>query len=210
MSGAEQENVATKSSYLRSDVESMAASDWEAALRLAGTIPVLWYRVQSIAIVAQHAPDEYVDAILEAAIREASLDDDAYNAIAVLNWVIDAAVSRNRPDVTRRLIDDILLRSPQISPPKSRGFALEILLERTVNMSDDLAERVANDLLDVAAVLAKDPIKKWRKWGISFVNRTTFSLSRCDPLLAERVLTTRFGADRARRLLNRHSVNRAR
>lgn len=194
----------------RDRVHELVSSDWTGALKVATEISHPWYRVQSLAEVATAAADHRVDAILEMALVEAGKDTDTYRRVAVLAWVIDAALARDRKPFAESILQDALTQSATVTPMKSRAAALELLLKRATKVGERDARQVADALLDVAATLAADPVKRWHKWGVSYVNRTARILSRDHMPLAVSLLTARFGAERSAAILARHSASRAR
>lgn len=190
---------------MRAQVEQLAVSQWAKALDVATEIPLPWYRVQSLATIARSADDDRVDDILEKACAEAFTDLDQFRRVAVLSWVVDAALVRNRNIFARRTLLNAAAASAEIVPAKSRGAALELLLEQAVKIGEPEGEQLANALLDVAAILATDPAKKWRKWSNSYVNRTVEILSRDHSASAKKLFVARFGLDQAVAILARHS-----
>jgi hypothetical protein len=195
---------ADRCNRLRTRVEQIAPYNWREAYDLAATIPLVWYRVQALSYVAQHAPDTEVDVILQAAAEEAGRDADSYRQTAVLAWVIDSALARNRKGQAEDLLRQMMDRVAAITPLKSRASMLETLLKRAVRLNKPSMTLVANSLLDTAASLQSDPVSRWRSWGRSYVNRTTWILSRADLPLAAELLSQRFGEEQARALLARH------
>jgi hypothetical protein len=145
-----------------------------------------------------------VDVILQAAAEEAGRDADSYRQTAVLAWVIDSALARNRKGQAEDLLRQMMDRVAAITPLKSRASMLETLLKRAVRLNKPSMTLVANSLLDTAASLQSDPVSRWRSWGRSYVNRTTWILSRADLPLAAELLSQRFGEEQARALLARH------
>ena len=152
---------------LRARVQQLARRDWAKALNEARDIPLIWYRVQSMATVVQHAPEEQVDPLLRRAIEHANTETDAYRRLAVLRWVAEAALERGRPAVARAMVERVVRESPTITPTKSRAYALESFLDVAKQVGAD--GPVAEALAQAAALLMKDSHKKWRKWGKSFV-----------------------------------------
>lgn len=191
---------------LRSRVHALSRSRWSEALRVAAEIPLPWYRVQALATVAQAAAEDQVDGVLERARREAARDADAYRRIAVLAWVIEAALDRGRTKLAERVLRDALDQSGTINPMRSRAAALELLLQEAMKLGAADARRVAEALLDVAEDLAAHPVKRWRKWGVSYFNRVAWTLSQGRRPLAEELLTARLGAARAAAVLARHGA----
>lgn len=199
---------AVQCAQLRTRVRQLASSHWAEALKVATEISLPWYRVQSLAAAAKAAADDRVDTVLEKALSEAMRDTDAYRRVAVLAWVIDAALSRERKNFAERVLRGAIVQSTTITPMKSRATALELLLAQATKVGERDARQVANALLDVAATLRGDPVKKWRKWGASYVNRTAWILSKEHAPLAENLLTARFGSERSAAILSRHSAPR--
>jgi hypothetical protein len=195
---------------MRTRVQQLVASHWAEALKVATEISRPWYRVQALAAVASAAADERVEAVLEKACGEAARDTDAYRRVAVLAWVIGAAMSRDRTAFAERVLRGAMVQSAAITPMKSRAAALELLLAEAARIGERETRQIAAVLLDVAAALSADPIKKWRKWGVSYVNRTAGILSEDHSLVAEDLLAARFGAERAGAILARHGVRRGR
>jgi hypothetical protein len=166
--------------------------------------------VQSIAAVASAAPEDRVDSLLSKAAAEAGRDTDPYRRWAVVAWIIEAAVARERFPFARQLLADALEACAQITPVKSRATALEILLQRAVSVGDRESRLYAEALLDAAAILEKNQFKKWQKWGASYVNRTAQRLSDAKKSnLAMSILEARLGTERAARVLSRHGQRRS-
>jgi len=69
---------------------------------------------------------------------------------------------------------------------------------------------VASLLLDCAALLSASKFKKWKNWGRSYVNRTAAAVGAAHPALAGRLLTERFGAEKAAKILSGHGAKRRR
>lgn len=189
----------------RNEASRLAAVRWEDAAGLARAISLPWYRVQTLAEVARYSPEDRVDQILAEAISVAMSDDDAYRRFGVLAWVLEAALARNRTDVAYAIVNQTLRDATAVTPTKSRAEVFELLLQRAKGLDDAMIEQIAFALLDAAAVLAKDPIKRWRKWGVTYVNRAAWSLSQIDQSMALRVLEGRFDRQRARELLAKQS-----
>ncbi|MBI1191227.1 MAG: hypothetical protein GC200_11175 [Tepidisphaera sp.] len=193
---------AFESAELRSRVDELVTSNWSQALKLANEIPHRWYRVQSLAKVAMAAPDDQFDTVLDTARSEASQDADAYRRVAVLAWIIDAALARGRSSTADAILRDAMSTIGTVIPDKSRAAALELLLARAIRIGDPHLRQVADALSEVAAILAADPYKKWRKWGKTYAKRIVWLLGRNHHPLAEQLLTARFGAARAAAFLN--------
>ena len=201
---------ADRCARMRSRVQQLVKSRWADGLELAREIPLPWYRVQALCAVASAADDGRVDGILKEAVKQAEGDADAYRRIAVVTWVIGAAASRNRVALAKRLLREAMARSGAITPLKSRASAIELLLAQAASIGEMEARQVADALLDAAAILSKDPEKRWRKWGTSFVNRTAGILSKEHASLARDLLSARFGAESANAILARHSASSVR
>lgn len=187
----------------RDRVAELAKAHWREADDMASAITLPWYRVQAYASVAEHCPEDEVDAMLAKA-SEAARDTDEYRRWTVLAWVIEAAVERGRMPVAKRLLADALEPCTRVTPLKSRAYGLQTLLERAVRVGEREAQAYGDALLDAAAALSVDPAISRRKWARTFVNRTAYYLSRSSPVLATRVLEGRFGAEKAAALLARH------
>lgn len=203
MSGPGWDN-ADQCAQMRARVHQLAPTHWAEAFKVATDIALPWYRVQALATVAKAADDDRVDAVLEKASSEAAKDTDAYQRIAVLSWVIDAALARERTAYAQRTLRSALAQSEAITPMKSRASALELLLTQATKLGEGDARQVAEALLNAAGGLAADPAKKWRKWGTSYINRAARTLSQYHRPLAEEILIARFGPERAAAILNRH------
>ncbi len=170
-------------------------------------IPLPWYRVQALASVAKAAPDDRVDAILDMATDEARREMDAYRRVAVVAWVIDAALARGRTEFALHSLQCALDECAGVTPVKSRAEALHLLLEQATKIGEHDTRRVAEALLDAAAALSADPVRKWRKWGKSYIHRATWTLSRAHMSLADNLLSARFGPERAAAILARHATH---
>ncbi len=205
MSGPGWDN-ADQCAQMRARVHQLAPTHWAEAFRVATDIPLTWYRVQALAAVAKAAADDQVGAVLEKASSEAGKDTDAYRRIAVLSWVIDAALERERKVFAQQTLRSALAQSDAITPMKSRASALELLLARATKLGEGDARQVGEALLNAAGALAADPEKKWRKWGTSYINRVARTLSQHHRPLAEEILTARYGPKRTAAILKRHGA----
>lgn len=190
--------------YLRARVDQLVWSRWDDALTLAIEIPLPWYRVQSLARVAEAAEESRVDEVLAMALKEAAKSTDAYRRVAVLRWVIEAARRRDRKDLAETVLRGAIVESAAVTPLQSRGKAIDKLLQEAVYMGEPCARLAADALLDVAQALKADPIRRWRKWSASFVNYVVCALRKDHRSLTEELLTSRFGAERCAEILARH------
>ncbi len=194
---------ATECAGLRNRVCDLAPSDWAAALKIAISIPLPWYRVQSLAVVVTTAPDNRVDDLLDRACRTARTDKDAFRSLAVLAWVIDAALFRDRTKEAARVLRSALAGSDKITPPSSRARALGLLVERATRVGEQNARDAANALFNTVTTLIADPFPKWRNRGLLYLKRAVVTLDRDHRTLVEDLLTAHFGPDGAAAILSR-------
>lgn len=136
---------------------------------LARKISVTWYRVQSLAEVILHAPDEEVDNLIAAARRDAQSDPEPYKGIAVLAWVAQAAGARGRAREVERIIDAVLASLPHLTPLKSRAYAPMQLLDvagEVISPRD--RQRLRDAILACAGVMLNSPSAGQRRCGLWF------------------------------------------
>jgi hypothetical protein len=111
----------------RGEVSRIAPRDWAKALDRARTVPDGWYRAQSLATVAEHAPDERVLGILNEAVKAANTCPDEYGMVAVLSWPLQVAFKRGRIDFAERERDRAIALAARVEPLASRAYALQCL-----------------------------------------------------------------------------------
>lgn len=133
---------------------------------LARKISVTWYRVQSLAEVILHAPDEEVDNLIAAARRDAQSDPEPYKGVAVLAWVAQAAGARGRAREVERITDAVLASLPHLTPLKSRAYAPMQLLDvagEVISPRD--RQRLRDAILACAGVMLNSPSAGQRRCG---------------------------------------------
>ncbi|HYF16176.1 MAG TPA: hypothetical protein VD971_14010 [Phycisphaerales bacterium] len=192
---------------LRTRACQLARTRWADALEVARGIEIPWYRAQALAGVAESAPEERVDDVLTRACSAAAEGNDAYQRVAVLAWVIEAAAARGRIEYAKRVLADALAKSAGVTPLRSRATTLELLLRAAVGLGERDARVVAVALLDAAAELRAHSGKRWRKWGASYLNRTACLLAPY-PALALSLLEACLGEERAKAVFTRHTAAR--
>jgi hypothetical protein len=111
----------------RSEVERLAPKDWAKALDRARKIPDGWYRAQSLATVAEHAPTERVRDVLNEAVKAADACHDGYGMVAVRSWPIEAAFKRGHISFAERERNRAIEIAASVEPRASRAFALQYL-----------------------------------------------------------------------------------
>lgn len=172
----------------RTRVQQIARKDWSAALKAAAVIELPWYRAQSLATVARHAPENNVADVLRRAIRTADGDTDEYRRTAVLSWVIDAALARGERAIADRTLKKAVRQAAEIQPLKSRGQALELLLGPALTLGPTAAEAVVDATIVTATQIARTP---WRNWAKSLLNRAVRIVGDANPALAEHLKAAR-------------------
>ena len=118
---------AQSSVYGRSETEQLAPRDWAKALDRARAIRDGWYRAQSLATVAEHAPEDRVLDILKEAVKAADTCHDEYGMVAVRSWPLQVAFKRGRISFAERERDRAIELAARIEPLASRAFALQYL-----------------------------------------------------------------------------------
>ena len=111
----------------RADVTRTAPKDWARALEFARHIPDGWYRAQSLATVAEHAPGERVLDILNEAVQAANACHDEYGMVAVMSWPLQVAFMRGRIAFAERERDRTIALAAKVEPLASRAFAMQCL-----------------------------------------------------------------------------------
>lgn len=182
---------------LRTRVAELSRTKWAEAHGVAAEIPIPWYRVQAFSLLVPHAPEDRVDDLLTKAQREAAKGPDEYQRIAVLTWVIGAALARGRTAAARQILTFALAQAPAITPLRSRAAALDLLLGQAVRIAAPEARAAASALIDVAEMFCNSPKKGGRRWGKYYVNNIAYHLHDQHLHLGLQLLTARFGEQRA-------------
>jgi hypothetical protein len=146
---------------VRSEVDRIAPGDWSGALELARKIPDGWYRAQSLATVASHAPEPRVLDILNEAVQAADACHDEYGMVAVRSWPIEVALKRGRVSFAERERNRAIALAPRIEPLASRAFALQLLWGGCYLAGPRHAEPVWCVILALCA-----PDRSWRAAGL--------------------------------------------
>jgi hypothetical protein len=193
---------ASHAATLRTRADQLAPTNWKEALAVARSIDLPWYRAQAISYVAQHAPDDQVESLLKRAQDTAAEDTDQYRRVGVLAWVVEAAIVRNRPEYARKVLAKAHAATETVTPLKSRATALELLLQRGMPLGKIGVHEIARDLLRVAENMRSGPAGALRKWGASYINRVASYLP---AVIAEELIAERFGAEKARAVVAKHS-----
>jgi hypothetical protein len=141
----------------RARVGQIAPADWSRALGLGRKIPDGWYRAQSLATVARHAPAGEVPAILNEAVQAANACHDKYGTVAVLAWPLDVAFRRGFAAFAERERDRAIELAAMIEPLASRAFALRSLWGACYSAGRDYAEPVWQAILRLCP-----PDRSWR------------------------------------------------
>jgi hypothetical protein len=113
----------------RNEAIGLARSNPSHAMDLARRIPDGWYRAQALAEIASGAPDQIADVAFAEAIAAAKSGPDAYQQVAVLGWVLAAALKRNEEKRAKQVAAIALPEIHRIEPPPSRAYALELLIQ---------------------------------------------------------------------------------
>jgi len=182
---------------LRAQVFELAGSRWAEAYERAVEIPIPWYRVQALCGLVPHAPESRVDELLRRAQAEAAKGHDEYQRIAVLTWVIEAALSRGRGMLARQVLTSALAHAPGITPLKSLAAALDLLLGVAVQIAEPEAKATADALLRVAETYCNSSSAGGRRYGKYYINVVAFRLHANFAPLGLRLIAARFGQDRA-------------
>ena len=111
----------------RSETERLAPKDWAKALDRARAIQDGWYRAQSLATVAEHAPEDRVLDILKEAVKAADTCHDEYGMVAVRSWPLEVAFRRGRISFAERERERAIELAASVQPLASRAFALQYL-----------------------------------------------------------------------------------
>jgi hypothetical protein len=138
-------------------VGQTAPTDWSRALGLARKIPDGWYRAQSLATVAEHAPNSEVPGILNEAVQAANACHDEYGMIAVLAWPLEVAFKRGRISFALTERDRAITLAERIEPLASRAFALQCLWGCCYSAGSAYAEPVWQAILRFCP-----PDRSWR------------------------------------------------
>jgi hypothetical protein len=125
----------------RQEAMQLARGNPARALELARRIPDGWYRAQALAHIAFGAPDSIADVAFAEAIAAAKTGPDAYQQVAVLRWVIMAALERGDAKRAKQVVGIALAAIPSVEPPPSRAMALGMLLEAASRLPN-LREKV--------------------------------------------------------------------
>lgn len=141
----------------RGEVSRIAPADWAEALKLARKIPDGWYRAQSLATVAAHAPAPHVIDTLNEAMQAADSCHDEYGMVAVRSWPLQVAFERGRISFAERERDRAIALAPQIEPLASRAFALQSLWGGCYIGGPQYAEPVWRAILSLCP-----PDRNWR------------------------------------------------
>lgn len=146
-----------------------ARTNWHEGLKLARKIAVTWYRVQSLAEVILHAPDEEVDNLITAARRDAQSDPELYKSVAVLAWVAQAAGARQRPRDVEQIVDAVLASLPRLTPLKSRAYApMQLLDVAGAVIAPRDRRRLRDAILACAGLMLNSPYAGQRRCGLWF------------------------------------------
>lgn len=144
---------------------SLARQDWRRAYEESASISSPWYRVQTLAEIAQYADDPAVDRIIKQAGELAGAAGDEYRQVAVLAWVIDAAHCRGRDALADELVKVASRKAPSITPDSSLAAAMSTLAWVAPSLKTD--QRIAFLELMIAASLRMEAeqSKRTRKLG---------------------------------------------
>jgi hypothetical protein len=111
----------------RSETGELAPRNWAKALDRARAIPDGWYRAQSLATVAEHAPEERVLDILNEAVKAADACHDEYGMVAVRSWPLQVAFKRGRISFAERERERAIELAASVQPLASRAYAMQCL-----------------------------------------------------------------------------------
>lgn len=173
---------------------SLAASDFEAALKAARAVSDPWFACQALAWVGRFAPENRVEPVLKEAIRAAWSAADPYR-FASLAWPLRALIERDRSHLTEEPLGEFLRRSPSIRPPSSRSEALVLVFQAVFPAGRLWWHPVLVEIRD-----ASQPVLHWRQ--ARSIGDAVLIVAGVDPDLA-RAFAEGVQDDRARREIGR-------
>ena len=162
-----------------------------------------WRLTQNLAGLASGAPEPWVDELLDRALQTAAAGEDCFQRVAVLAWVIRAARYCGRRELALKVYHGAIAESGSVTPAASRAVALLELLKEAKRLGEVDIRIPAAGVVDAAMQLRSDPVKKWRKWGATYLHYLIEELGQQHRQVAVELLAERQGAERAAAVLAR-------
>lgn len=134
---------AVHAAELRDYVACTARWGYEQAAAVASQIGLPWYRCQSLAVAARHAPnDESFDRLIDAAFSAADETREPNRVVSVSAWPLAALLDRGRIDRLSTELDRLLQVISAEPHPVQRQDALIELVRVVPEMPDELLSKV--------------------------------------------------------------------
>lgn len=130
----------------RDRVQQLAKTDSAAALALARSIELPWYKAQALSWIARYSETE-TRAVAEEAAATASRGDDAYQRVAVRAWKIAALAERELEMEARLSLNSALAEAPMVEPSGSRAEAFILLLQAALRIGVEEGNQVCAELV---------------------------------------------------------------
>lgn len=134
----------------------LAPRNWLEARRCASAIKAPWYRAQSLATVAFHAPERNWLSVLKEAWEAVWACDEPYKRVAVAAWPARAEIERTGR-FSAKLMSELIQESHQIENTGSRVEALSMLWQGVSPLAPSIRAPV-----EAALVEAGLDCRSWR------------------------------------------------
>ncbi len=131
---------------MRSRVFALARTDSAAAIVLAESIEMPWYRCQAFAAVARFAPDVDVETVAGRSLAAAADCGDDYLRAAVAAWPIRALLERDRVAAARAALGIARERAKTAWPASSRAEALILLMRAALAIDAETRESFVEEI----------------------------------------------------------------
>lgn len=174
----------------RNETWELAKKDANEALKFAKTVDNVWYRVQSMAMVAWHIESrkDFLK-IVDEALDDARLLNGPNRIVSCSSWVVRAMT--NRDDVDAAPTVQGLLNEIDREPNPVRGAEALLLLFEAVYPKEELKDMVLEPLLDSCLAM-----KSWKQPRL--LASLAMIVAKDYPALAERVIG-KIGTESTRR-----------
>lgn len=139
-------DVSTHDIRGRAEVSRLAATDPQAALRLAGSIVHPWYRCQSLAAVAERLHGKQQRSVLSAALAAAKEQREPNRVVTVASWPV-AVLAKVDPQLAAAWVDELVVLAGTEPHNLRRAHALQSLAFVTSPFPEVL-ERVVPALVE--------------------------------------------------------------
>jgi hypothetical protein len=113
---------------LRGKVDHLVINDFNHAYEVAKSIKYPWYRCQSLAEIAEHSNETYLDAILHESFNTAMMCHHENRRVEVACWPLRVAIQRGKWSLAKAFLEECIRQLNKDSDPISKWCATSILI----------------------------------------------------------------------------------